>query len=715
MLRSGATLFFVYCLGSNLEFVLAQETVAPSAQQETQSNQATPSVQEEAQANQGVPSQSIEVYVWGEQPVSTATEKTVRQKDFELRPTTTPADILRLVPGLFIAQHQGGGKADQIFLRGFDADHGTDVAVFIDGIPVNLVSHGHGQGYADLHWLIPEVVDRVEVYKGPYFVQFGDFDTAGAVNIITKRRDQDTSLTATGGSYSNQRYLGILSPPEGTALTPFIAVEAYFDQGPFKSPNNFSRYNVFSKFTLLSTATSNLNLLGTYFKSGWDASGEIPAREVRAGRLGRFGAIDDSEGGQTERQNLNLSYNYADTNQSFNAQVWTSWYRFNLFSNFTFCLNDIAATGKCDNGDEIKQTDKRFLAGSYLNYRRNYSLFDVPTETLVGFSNRTDDAHVGLFHAVRRRQIGVTTDSFINQTNLAWYAQQEFRPASWLRTQVGVRLDKFFFRVANDGNPDNPDNRISGAKEAFIANPKVNIALSPFTDNTWAKRSEIYVNFGGGYHSNDARDVVSSTDNNPVLPRALGGELGFRTKLFDRLDMAIDYWRLHLESELVWAGDEGTTEPKGKTQRQGIEGEFRYQILDWLSADLDISYTWAKFVKTGEAVPLAPRFLAFSGITARHPSGLEGRLQLRSVGDRWGDEARTSTIRGYNIFDLLAKYKWSRYEFLFSIINLANKKWRSAQFFHESQLKTEAQPVNDIHFTPGEPLTIKAGVTVHLW
>ncbi len=650
-------------------------------------------------------SEPVEVYVWGQQPTSTATEQTVRQRDFELRPTMTPADILRLVPGLFIAQHQGGGKSDQIFLRGFDADHGTDVAVFIDGIPVNLVTHGHGQGYADLHWLIPEVVDHVEVYKGPYFVQFGDFNTAGAVNIITKRRDKDTTLTVTGGSYSQQRYLSILSPPEGTPLTPYIAFEAYHDLGPFKNPEYFNRFNLFSKFTLLSTATSNLSFLGTYFKSYWDASGEIPAREVRAGRLGRFDAVDNSEGGKTERQNLNLVYNYADARQSFNAQVWTSWYQFDLFSNFTFFMDDPV------NGDEIEQTDKRFLGGSYLNYRRNYTLFDVPTETLVGFSSRTDHARVGLFHDVNRQRLSTTTDSLINQTNLAWYAQQEIRPTSWLRTQIGARLDKFFFDVRNIGTPDNP---ISGKDDGFIASPKVNVILSPFSDNRVAKRSEIYLNFGGGYHSNDARDVVSSPGST-VLPRALGGELGFRTKLYDRFDMAIDYWRLHLASELVWAGDDGTTEPKGRTQRQGVEGESRYQILPWLSADMDASYTWAKFVDGGGAIPLAPRFLAYGGFTARHPSGLEGRIQMRSVGNRWGDEDRVSTIHGYNIFDLLLKYKWDRYEYLFSINNLANKQWRSAQFYHESQLKTEGAPVNDIHFTPGEPLTIRAGITVHLW
>src|ERR671922_2766565 len=235
--------------------------------QSTQAQDSQPSSSPGSPQNQSSSPQATDVYIWGEQPVSSATEQTVRQRDFELRPNTTPSDILRLIPGLFIAQHQGGGKADQIFLRGFDADHGTDVAVFIDGIPVNLPSHGHGQGYADLHWLIPEMIDHVEVYKGPYFVQFGDFATAGAINIVTKRRDKDTTFTITGGSYNQQRYLGILSPPEGTPLTPYVGFEAYHDLGPFKNPENFNRFNLMSKFSLLSTANSNLSLLGTFLRA----------------------------------------------------------------------------------------------------------------------------------------------------------------------------------------------------------------------------------------------------------------------------------------------------------------------------------------------------------------------------------------------------------------------------------------------------------------
>jgi outer membrane receptor protein involved in Fe transport len=330
-----------------------------------------------------------EVYIWGQQPTSAATEQTRWQRDLQLRPSNTPSDVMRLTPSLTIGQHHGGGKADQILFRGFDSDHGTDFAVFIDGMPVNMVSHAHGQGYADMHWLIPETIDRVEIYKGPYFVHLGDFGTSGAMNIITKKDDKDSTLTLSGGSYNTQRYMGILSAPEGTPLRPFIAGEFYHNDGPFKSENNYSRYNLLAKFGLLSTANSNLNFLGTFYKTAWDASGEPPVRAVRSGEIGRFGSFDPSEGGKSERQNLSLLYNYTDANQSFNAQTWVSWYQLQLWSNFSLFLNDEV------NGDGIEQRDKRFLAGNNINYRRAYNLWGLPMESFIGSQSRLDHIRVG--------------------------------------------------------------------------------------------------------------------------------------------------------------------------------------------------------------------------------------------------------------------------------------------------------------------------------
>lgn len=657
-----------------------------------------------SQATQPPSSQPVEVYVWGQQPTSAATEQTRWSRDLELRPTNTPSDVMRLVPGLIISQHHGGGKGDQILFRGFDSDHGTDFAVFVDGIPVNMASHAHGQGYTDLHWLIPETIDRVEIYKGPYFAHLGDFATSGAMNIITKRRDKDTSLTLSGGSFNTQRYLGIFSPPEGTFLTPYVAFEAYHSDGPFKSENNYIRYNLFSKFTLFSTPSSKLNFLGTFFKTDWDASGEVPARAVREKTLGRFGSIDPSEGGKSERHNLSLIYNYADANQSFTAQTWASWYKLQLWSNFTLFLNDEA------DGDGIEQNDKRFLIGNNINYRRNYSLWDIPAETLVGFQSRFDHIRVGLFNRTDRRCRETVKNNYIRQTNLGWFAQQEVRPTSWLRTQLGVRMDNFRYAVDQIGQVTEP---ISGDGSATLVNPKLNFIFTPFNDNNFAKGTNLFVNFGGGYHSNDARVFVQ--DAKKKIPRYWGGELGARSRFFDRLDMTLSYWRSYLDSELVFVGDEGGFEPSGASRRHGIESEFRYDILPWLSYDLDLSYTWAKFLN-GDKVPLAPRFLAFTGLTARHDSGLQARLQMRHFGQRFGIEDGSSLTPTSTVFDLFLKYVWKRYEFFVSFQNLANTKWRSAEHVFESRLSTEpsGQATLDSHFTPGDPFTAKAGITIHL-
>jgi outer membrane receptor protein involved in Fe transport len=652
----------------------------------------------------------VEVYIYGQQPTSAATEQTRWQRDLELRPSNTPSDVLRLAPGLTIGQHHGGGKADQILFRGFDADHGTDFAVFVDGIPVNMVSHAHGQGYADLHWLIPETIEKVEIYKGSYFPQLGDFATSGAMNIVTKRYDKDSSLTLSGGNYNTYRYIGILSPPDGTPLRPYIAGEFYYNDGPFKNPNNYVRYNLLTKFNLFAKANSQLNLLGTFFKTDWDASGELPARAVRSGEIGRFGSFDPSEGGKSERQNLSLIYSFADANQSLNAQTWASWYRLQLWSNFSLFLNDPI------NGDGIEQSDKRFLIGNNVNYRRSYSLLGLPMETFVGFQSRFDHIRVGLFSQTKRRRTSTTSNNDIQQTDLGWFAQQEIKPLDWLRTQIGVRMDNFWFDVNQNGNPATIANPILGDGAATIVNPKLNFIFTPFDDSNVAKSTTLFLNLGGGFHSNDARVFVQDPDKE--IPRYWSGELGTRTRLFDRLDMTLSYWRSYLTSELVFVGDEGTFEPSGASRREGVESEFRYDILPWLTYDLDLSYTWAEFTN-GDKVPLAPRFLAFTGLTARHDSGLQARLQMRHIGRRYSSEDLSFKTPTSTIFDLFLKYVWQRYDFFVQFQNLANAKWRAAEHVFESRTPAEVAtglPGRvDSHFTPGDPFTVRAGVTIHLW
>ena len=427
----------------------------------------------------------------------------------------------------------------------------------------------------------------------------------------------------------------------------------------------------------------------------------------RAQRLiGRFGSFDPTEGGKSERQNLSLIYNYTDANQSFNTQTWASWYKLQLWSNFTLFLNNEA------DGDGIEQNDKRFLAGNNINYRLNYNLWGLPMESFVGFQSRFDHIRVGLFDQTNRRRRDTVKNNYIDQTNLSWFVQQEIRPTSWLRTQIGARMDNFWFDVDEIGNVTEP---ISGSGSATIVNPKLNFIFTPFNDGTIAKGTHLFLNFGGGFHSNDARVFVQDPKKKEI-PRYWGGEIGAKSRFFDRLDVTLSYWRSYLESELVFVGDKGGFEPSGASRRHGVEGEFRYDILPWLTYDLDLSYTWAKFIN-GEKVPLAPRFLVFTGITARHASGLQGRLQMRHIGRRYGIEDGNIMTPTSTIFDLFLKYVWKRYEFFVEFQNLANKKWRSAEHLFESRLPTEPSGFAklDSHYTPGDPFAVKAGITIHVW
>jgi outer membrane receptor protein involved in Fe transport len=334
----------------------------------------------------------------------------------------------------------------------------------------------------------------------------------------------------------------------------------------------------------------------------------------------------------------------------------------------------------------------------------------LPTETVLGFQSRFDHIHLGLFNQADRRRLSTTNDNGVRQTDLGWFAQQEIRPTDWLRAQAGARLDNFWWNVRQDGPATEP---ISGAASKSMVNPKLNLIFTPFTDNNTVRATNLFLNLGGGFHSNDARVVVQ--DPKKGLARYWGGELGMRTRLLEKMEVSASYWNSYLTSELVFVGDEGTFEPSGASRRRGLEAEFRYDILPWLSYDLDVSYTWAKFVN-GDAVPLAPRALAFTGFTARHDSGLQARLQMRYIGSRYGIEDRSIKVPQSAVFDLLLKYVWKRYEFVLSFENLANTKWRAAEHVFESRLRGEPPAgVLDGHFTPGEPFTAKAGMTIHLW
>jgi outer membrane receptor protein involved in Fe transport len=630
-------------------------------------------------------------------PLASSSEQIIPGRDFELRPQGRPADILRLVPGLIINQHQGGGKAEQYIIRGFDADHGTDLALFVDGVPVNLRSHAHGQGYADLHFLIPETVRAVDVLKGPYFAEYGDFGTAGVVKFTTLDFVEENTLEIGGGSFNTQRYLALLSPTRDRVKT-LVATELYRNDGAFDKPNGYLRFNVFAKATTDLDEDMRLSLWGSHYRAEWHGSGEIPARAVRSGLIGRFGAIDANEGGVTERTNLNVDYTWKPAEgHELSLNAYLSHYRLSLFNDFTFFLNDPV------NGDMINQRDERFVAGFDARYEVRSRPLGLPLTSTAGLQYRIDTPRVVLASAVQRHQLARTQDVRIVEQSWSPFVKLDLLPIDKVRLVAGARGDIFQFDVDDRVNTTGDD--LNGHKTRARPNVKANLILGPWL------RTELFGNFGTGFHSNDARAVIANPGQE-ALPTARGWEVGVKSRLVPRVEFFATYWSLDLSSELVFVGDEGTTEARGRTHRDGVEVGATVQLLDWLTFTGDFTYTGhAEFEDSGLPIPLAPRWTARADFTARLPFGLSSSFEMRHIGNRVADDFGHHTARGYTLFNSTTRYRYRNFEAFLTVENLTNTDWREAQFFFTSRLAGEpAGGVDDIHFTPGTPRSFFGGL-----
>jgi len=641
-----------------------------------------------------------EVIITAPPPVSSSSEQIIPGKDFEIRPQGRPADVLRLIPGLIINQHQGGGKAEQYLIRGFDADHGTDLAIFVDGLPVNLRSHAHGQGYADLHWLIPETVRAVDVSKGPYFPEYGDFDTAAAVNFVLRDFVEENTLQVAGGSFNTQRYLALLSPTRD-ALKTLIAVEGYRNDGPFEHPNGYLRTNVFAKASAMLAEDMKLSVWASYYHAEWHGSGQIPERAVRQGLIGRFGSIDPNEGGVTQRSNVNVQYEWRPVeNQKLTAHAYGSYYALSLFNDFSLFLNDPV------HGDMINQRDRRWLAGFDGQYEIKSKVLDMAVTSAAGFQYRIDTPNVVLATATQRHVTGIQQDVEIVEQSFSPFVKFDLVPVDKVRLVTGARGDIFTFRGSQRVNTTAPF--VTGEVTQSRPNVKANLILGPWAD------TEFFGNFGTGYHSNDARAILADPKQDAV-PTARGYEFGFRTRILPRTEIFVTYWFLDLASELVFNGDDGTTSAQGPSHREGLEAGTKIRLLDWLTFTGDFTYTThAEFTQTHQAVPLAPVWTALADLTARLPWGLSSSLEMRYLGDRWADEFRHQTARGYTLVNSTTRYRYRNFEVFLTVENLTDVDWREAQFFFTSRLRGEpARGVDDIHFTPGAPRSFFGGVALH--
>ena len=622
--------------------------------------------------------------------------------DVQTNPIKSSQEILRKVPGLIIGQHAGGGKAEQLFLRGFDVDHGTDVAISVDGMPVNMPSHAHGQGYADLHFVIPETIKNVAFGKGPYYADKGNFNTAGFVNLKLLDALENTYIAAEAGQFDTSRFVGLFPVLNTQKSSGYIGSEVYLTDGPVASPQNFNRINLLGKYRYSDYGNQTVELTASHFQSKWDASGQIPVRAVEQGLISRFGAIDDTEGGNTSRTNLALNHTkFMTDNSTLKTNAFVSQYDFELFSNFTFFLEDP------ENGDQIQQKEDRVLFGANTTYeKKKIPLSEaVEFEYQAGVGFRYDDVNdVALSKTLNRKTI-LNRISFgdVDEVNTYAFLNTEFEIGKW-KFNPSLRLDYFKFDYENKLS-DQYDNR---SESKVAVSPKFNVVYSANQD------VQLFFKSGIGFHSNDARVVVANQGED-ILPAAYGIDLGTIIKPLDRFVVNAAAWSLFLDQEFVYVGDAGIVEPSGRSRRFGVELGARYQVNDWLYAYSDINYTYARSTDEpdgADLIPLAPDLTAAGGLTVDNLGPFSGSLTYRFIDDRSANETNSIVADGYFVTDMNLSYTHKKWTYSLIVENLFDTQWKETQFATESRLFNESASVEEIHFTPGTPFYLRGKIAV---
>ena len=630
---------------------------------------------------------------------------TLSALDIKLRPVNSSQDILRIVPGLFIAQHAGGGKAEQIFLRGFDIDHGTDIAITVDGLPVNMVSHAHGQGYADLHFLIPETLEKVTFDKGPYQATKGNLATAAFVDFNTREFLDENMLKAEIGRYNTQRLAGMIKVLNNSTDEKreqlYLASEYNRTDGYFESPQQFRRFNLMGKYNTWWGKQTQLIISASTFDSKWNASGQIPDRAVQSGQIGRFGAIDNTEGGNTSRTNISARFNKQwKSNWKTTDHLFYSRYQFNLYSNFTFFLDDPV------NGDMINQREKRNIWGYTTTAARPWQLGGKSANTEFGSGFRYDDIKdIELSKATRYQFFNSIQKGDVRETNAFAWVNQDIELSQKLSLNASLRYDHFTFKYRDE---------LAGAttfsrQTKGILSPKINLSYTP------DPKIKIYLNNGIGFHSNDTRVILDQAARD-ILPRVIGTDLGIILKPVKNLILKTAIWHLFSAQEFIYVGDAGIVEPGGQSRRMGIDLSARYQFNPWLFADFDINLTRARALEAAKGedyIPLAPALTSIGGLTAKTKKGFSASLRYRLIGERPANEDNSIQAQGYFLLDAVVNYRVKQFDLMISGENLLNRNWREAQFDTESRLRFEAAPVSEIHYTPGTPLFLKAAISFY--
>ncbi|MFZ4407322.1 MAG: TonB-dependent receptor [Paracraurococcus sp.] len=637
-----------------------------------------------------------------------ASEIMVPAEALAARPVARIGEALEATPGLIVMQHSGEGKANQFFLRGFNLDHGTDLAITVDGMPVNMRTHAHGQGYADLNFLIPELLGGLRVRKGPYFADDGDFATAGALRLDLVDALERPFVQGTVGSFGHWRGLaaGSQALGQGTLLA---AGEVATYQGPWRSGDDLRRLNGVLRYSQ-GTALDGFTLTGMGYSGRWDATNQVPARGVSAGVVDRFGAVDPTDGGRAQR--ASLSGRYATTGDWGTTRVSAYAIRstLDLYNNFTYFLDDPL------NGDQFHQTDRRWVLGGEVVQSVPWQALGRPAETRFGIQTRHDDIRLGLFRTQARAALATVREDAVRQDSVGFFTDITLRPKDWLRLTGGMRADWMGGRVRSDTAAN------TGNAGEWIASPKAGVVLGPW----WA--TEFFLNAGSGFHSNDLRgatirvepaDRLTPAARVPLLVRAKGAEIGVATRAVPGLDSRVAAFILDLGSEILFLGDAGTTEPSRASRRIGVEWTNRWQAAPALALDLDVAATRARFTESdpaGSHVPGAPNLVLAAGASWDEGVGWFGAARLRVFGPRPLTEDGKETSRTTALVNARAGYRLENGVTLrLDAFNLFNSKASQIDYWYASRLPGEpAAGVEDRHFHPVEPLAVRFTVAAAL-
>lgn len=624
-----------------------------------------------------------------------ASQGTVGAEQIAARPLQRPGELLETVPGVIITQHSGAGKANQFFSRGFNLDHGTDFATSLGGVPINLPTHGHGQGYTDLNFIIPELVDTIAYKKGPYHASEGDFSSAGAVNLEYADHLENSFLKLEGGSFNHARAVFASSPHVGQGHL-LYGIELFHNDGPWDREDNYRKLNGVVRYSQ-GDEYQGFSITATAYKGDWDATDQISATAIEDGLISRWGTLDPTTGGDSQRHGLSAEWHREDDASATKILAYGYYYDLDLFSNFTYFLDNPVE------GDQFEQTDKRGVTGIKASHTLFGTLAERELENTVGVQLRGDFIENGLHNTTGRQRWATTREDNVRQFSLAPYYDNKVQWAEKFRTVAGVRADYYNFHV------NSIDDTNSGNEDDIIASPKLSLIFGP-----WAQ-TELYLNGGLGFHSNDGRGSTQAVDPVDPLVQTYGAEIGARTTLVPGLHSTLAFWWLDIDSELLFIGDAGNTEASSPSRRYGVELANYYTLTDWLSLDLDVSFSHSEFrdeAPEGDHIPGSIESVVATGFSVHDLNGFFGGVRLRYFGPR--PLIEDDSVRSGETILLSAQigYRFSKtWTIEAEVFNILDRKDSDIEYYYESNTTPIGTASEAIHFHPVEPISARVALT----